>query len=194
MCLYVFNYNTYDSFPKNQAKKNADDSWKLVKGDREAVETFIAEHAVVANTAAAVPARPIQQPCMLQVVAHPHTSLGLEPLVHKKPKSTCISTSAAHGSLLNTLGSSSQFPWEKLLDPARNFEDHSFLKLGKELSESMCTFLDLCSQYSKHRTGKSTVLRDNVKHVCSAWTIGGTLKSNIYRAANTVHRSPSAVQ
>ena len=64
---------------------------------------------------------------MLQVVAHPHTSLGLEPLVHKKPKSTCISTSAAHGSLLNTLGSSSQFPWEKLLDPAGNFEDHSFL-------------------------------------------------------------------
>ena len=102
---------------------------------------------------------------MLQVVAHPHTSLGLEPLVHKKPKSTCISTSAAHGSLLNTLGSSSQFPWEKLLDPARNFEDHSFLKLGKEFSESMCTFLDLCSQYSKHRTGKSTALRDRMSNI-----------------------------
>ena len=102
---------------------------------------------------------------MLQVVAHPHTSLGLEPLVHKKPKSTCISTSAAHGSLLNTLGSSSQFPWEKLLDPGRNFEDHSFLKLGKEFSESMCTFLDLCSQYSKHRTGKSTVLRDRMSNM-----------------------------
>ena len=49
----------------------ADDSWKVVRGDRAAVQEFIAEHAVVSNMAAAVPALPVQPYSLLKVNAHP---------------------------------------------------------------------------------------------------------------------------